>query len=31
MDDAGLVVDGEWVAARTARLEVLPGLVELWC
>lgn len=30
-DDAGLVVDGEWVPARTAELEVVPGLVELWC
>ena len=30
-DDAGLVVDGEWVAARTAELEIVPGLCELWC
>jgi diacylglycerol kinase (ATP) len=30
-DEAGLVVDGEWVPARSAKLEVLPGLVELWC
>lgn len=30
-DDAGLVVDGEWIPARRAQLEVVPGLVELWC
>ena len=30
-DDAGLVVDGEWVAASTAQLEIVPGLCELWC
>ena len=30
-DDAGLVVDGEWIAASTAQLEIVPGLCELWC
>jgi diacylglycerol kinase (ATP) len=30
-DHAGLVVDGEWIAARRARLEILPELVQLWC
>ena len=30
-DDSGLVVDGEWIPARTAQLEIVPGLCELWC
>lgn len=29
LDDAGLVIDGEQVEARTARLEIVPGFAEL--